>query len=719
MVTSDPLAPTEASPSRVYETAVRSRARRPATLPPRKRVRWLPLAAAALVAAYAVMAWTGSLSKAQSFDEGLQLAVGYNIWLNDDYRIEGANGDLIKRWATLPYLISRPNFVGHDDKFYKAGLPYELAYRFFFELGNRPESLLQQGRAMITLLGIALALLVYRCSGEVFGRAGALLSLAVFAFSPNMLAFGGVVSTDLSITLTLFASTWCVWRLLHEITLGRVLASLGCFGLLVLAKPTALVIIPITAVLVAVKLIAGRPLVIRWGRRSRWAHSRGAQAAFFAGLTLAHAFAGWSAIWAHYGFRYSARPTDTAALAIFQPTGGDDVAKPLTHVLRWAERTRALPEGFRRGVESLTANDDEIGAFMNGTWKIGGRLSFFPFAFWVKSPPAFLILLGCAAVACWWTQRPRVERFVASSAGTGWAGPPSLLYSITPYVTLIGCYLAVALADDLNIGHRHILPIYPALYVLVGAAGLAWTRRIRFAQIASAAALGWLAVDSFLIRPHYLAYFGAHAGGSENGYRHLVDSSLDWGMDLPALREWLDERDPQRREVLFLAYFGTDSPTYHGIESRRLPGFFDRRKIEGYPLTPGYYAISATLLQSVYTGAFGPWSKAYEHRYQMALRNVQAIEKLAGDKVRLEGGLERNAPAEWTSELDVFDQLRFARLCAWLRHQGEPPHHVGHAILIWKLSLADLQAALFGPPVELTDDPLPKRRYGRYYALGD
>lgn len=223
------------------------------------------LVVAALLVVYATMAFTASLGKGQSFDEGLQLAVGYNIWLNDEFRIEGANGDLIKRWTTLPFLVSRPHFTSTSNLYWKSGMPYELAHRFFFRLGNRPEALLQQARAMNTLLGVATGLLVFWCAREIFGAVGGLVSLTVFASSPHMLAFGGIVSTDMSITLTLFGSTWCIWKLLHRITPGRLITSLAFFGALVLAKLSALVIFPVTLVMLAIRFAVGAPMVVGWG----------------------------------------------------------------------------------------------------------------------------------------------------------------------------------------------------------------------------------------------------------------------------------------------------------------------------------------------------------------------------------------------------------------------------------------------------------------------
>ncbi len=225
-----------------------------------------------------------------------------------------------------------------------------------------------------------------------------------------------------------------------------------------------------------------------------------------------------------------------------------------------------------------------------------------------------------------------------------------------------------------------------------------------------AALVAWHVADSLSVRPDYLAYFGPQAGGSEGGYRHLVDSSLDWGMDLPELKRWLDARDPEGRERVFLAYFGTDSPSYHGIKAQRLPGFFDRRKREPYALEPGYYAISATLFQGLYVAAFARWNETYERIYRAKLNSVVTLQKAMATPDGQAALFAQKPEAFWNNEFQVYDHFRFGRLCAWLRQQGEPPHHVGHSIFIWKLDYAALEAALLGPPVEMGVTPPEWRR---------
>lgn len=573
---------------------------------------------------------------------------------------------------------------------------------------------------MVALLGAATGLLVFLWTRGLFGNAGGLVALTLFAFSPSMLALAGTATTDLSITLTLFASTWAIWRVLQQVTLRRIAVSLFAFVLLVLAKPSALVILPITAVLVAVRLYRREPWDLRLAGRHRRLVARRAQAAVVAALMLLHAAAGIGAIWAHYGFRYEASPRpEDPTLNMLALKYRDGMASPLRSTLRWIRDQRLLPEGFHRGIHSLAGNDDETVSFLRGEWTVGGQPWFFPYAIAVKTAPPILLLVAAGTGIWVWRRRRTPATEGAADRRARPAGIPSA-YTLAPVFALVGCYLGVALVEDLNIGHRHILPVYPALFVLAGGVGLLW--RVRVAPVwrrLAVAVAGWTAVESFAARPDYLAYFGPQAGGPENGYKHLVDSSVDWGMDLPALKTVLDRINPNGAEPVFLSYFGTDSPRYHGIRSRRLPGFFDRRKIEAYAFTPGFYAISATLLQSTYNVAIGPWSRAYEARYRVALARMQELEKILatpGAWARIQAG---PTSREWRQEIYVYDALRTARLCAWLR-QGRPPdYHAGHSILVWRLTLDDLASALLGPPAELHDRPLPLRHYGRHVQIDD
>jgi hypothetical protein len=209
------------------------------------------------------------------------------------------------------------------------------------------------------------------------------------------------------------------------------------------------------------------------------------------------------------------------------------------------------------------------------------------------------------------------------------------------------------------------------------------------------AVLLWFLVESVAIRPHYLAYFNRLAGGPRNAWRQLVDSSLDWGQDLPGLKAWLDRN--ATGAPVYLSYFGTGRPESYGIESIRLPGYYDhwRPTRPWAELGPGVYCISATMVQSVFNMFPGPWAEPYERAYRSGTGVLRTIAALP-DPAERARQLARVSP----ESLYQLEQLRFARLMAYLRHR-EPDDRVGWSILIHRLSAADVQAALDGSPPEL------------------
>jgi hypothetical protein len=677
----------------------------PPTTSAARRLTWPVVATVvALLVFYVVMALSASLQKGQSYDEGEEIAIGYNIWRHRDFRMEAANGDLVKRWATLPLLITKPAAPGSTNPYWRAGGAYEVAYIFFFESGNDPRALLRQCRTMMAVLGVATGLLVFFCSRELFGNLGGLISLTLFVSSPSMLAFGGMVSTEMAVCFTMLGSVWSVWRLLHRVTWGRLLGSLVFLGLLLLSKPSAVVIFPVTAIMIVVKLWRGLPLAWCLGAQ-RSVRSRFSQVRIFGGLFVLHGLFGWTTIWAHYDFRYLASPNPADPGIVFKTQPQDPIDPSVVAFFTWSRRTHFLPEAYIHGVEWLMAQDESQASFMDGRWKYGGWRTFFPYAMWVKTQPALILLLGLSLVGWRRLSRP------GESAGTAPDDPLSTsaapaLYGAVPFFALAGVYFSIAVTWDLNIGFRHALPIYPAGYVLAGALAFVWAARGLVLKTAIALLLAWHVSGPVEIYPHFLAYFSPVAGGPTQGYKRLVDSSLDWGMDLPGLKRWLDQNNPGDREPFFFAYFGVSSPDYYNIKSNRLPGRPDWRLIKPFPLGPGIYAISATLLQGIGRQTVGPWNKLFEKAYQRMLTDLHAFEATANNPAQRAALLEKYPQEFWNSEYAVFEQLRFGRLCAWLRHKRTPDAMVGYSILIWHLSADEIFEAGLGPPVELEEAPL-------------
>jgi hypothetical protein len=183
----------------------------------------------------------------------------------------------------------------------------------------------------------------------------------------------------------------------------------------------------------------------------------------------------------------------------------------------------------------------------------------------------------------------------------------------------------------------------------------------------------------------------------------LVDSSLDWGQDLPSLKVWLNEHQISDAPgfAVYLSYFGSGSPPYHAIPARLLPCYFDYepRNIE-FPLRPGTYCVSATMLQGPVLPILGPWARPYERDYQDLRQELLRYQAMSpAERADYEASLH----GSWPAALHQFEQLQLARLFSYLRRR-DPDALIAHTILVFRLSASDLQQALVEPPAELAED---------------
>jgi hypothetical protein len=247
-----------------------------------------------------------------------------------------------------------------------------------------------------------------------------------------------------------------------------------------------------------------------------------------------------------------------------------------------------------------------------------GFTRYFPLAFLFKTPVATVLAVFAAVLTAAIVPLVTARRRRAAASS-----PPSSAAALDAWTALClllpaVLYLASAMRANLNIGLRHILPIYPPLFILAGwAASVAYARWGRRVVVVVAALLAALATETLLAAPNFLAFFNTPSGGARGGVRLLGDSNLDWGQDLPALADW-QRRNPTR--PLQLLYFGTASPAYYGLRYTALPGnsAVTREGALGAantPDDPGVVAISATHLQGIYLNpAASQAIDPYRHR---------------------------------------------------------------------------------------------------------
>jgi hypothetical protein len=184
--------------------------------------------------------------------------------------------------------------------------------------------------------------------------------------------------------------------------------------------------------------------------------------------------------------------------------------------------------------------------FLGEVSTTGGWKSYFPVMIALKWP-SVVVLLGGAALALAFARR------LPGTAGQ------LLLMAWFPAV-----FFLFALFVRINIGDRHILPVYP--FVLLLCAGLWNAARIRWQVLVLVLAVFANAADTLRVAPDYLSYFNLSVK-TETSYRLVSDSSLDWGQGLLALRDY---QAAHPEEEIFLAYFGNVEPRLYGVRATPL-----------------------------------------------------------------------------------------------------------------------------------------------------
>jgi hypothetical protein len=639
------------------------------------------LAVAALLALHYLLAVGSKRHESITSDEIAHVVSGTTFWQLNDYRFQPENGNLPQRIEGLPAAL-----MGTKDAPLKGNVYWQFSdiwafgHEMMYETGDDHFPRLMAARLLIAFFSVAVGLLIFLWSRRLFGTCGGFLSLLLYAFYPSYLAHGALATSDICVVFFFIAFLGAWWRALNGGS-GRTLAlSILLFGLAFVAKYSALLLLPVVAFLLALRALKPEPLPLL-GRRWEGLGQKLLGGSLAIALHLLSAFV---IIWASFGFRYSgfnpSLPPGAQYIDSFpilcQTNGFQG------HALQKMADVHLLPEAYLYGYAYVLETTKARAAFLDGEYSTEGWHAFFLKAFAYKSTLPFIALLFVAALAVLFRWRARPGRWKED------------LYRTAPLSLFCLLYWAGALTSHLNIGERHLLPAYAEMIIFAGAAGTLVAARTRLAGLLVAGLALWHALEAVSIYPHYLAYFNEAAGGPANGWRHMADSSLDWGQDLPGLADWLKENTTAADKV-YLSYFGTAEPDYYHIRAQRLDfvnGFHLKQPVAR--LEGGVYCIGATMLDQVYGQVRGPWTIEQEKDYQSLRSLLPSLTAPQGSSPRPDlKGLVSTLDQE--KAIRRFVSLETARMCYYLRVR-KPDAMIGYSIMIYRLTPKEVHDAAQG-----------------------
>ena len=497
-----------------------------------------------MLAVHAVLGFDVARIDTVTHDEYLHLPCGLLTATTGRFNFDHGTPPLLRTLAALPLLFTSavppPNQVG---------LGWEYGDRFFESNAANFDTYLTLARAMIVLLSVGAGVVLGLWARAMFGAASGLLAVLVWSVCPTVLGHAPLVTADLGAAAMYLFTLFAVWMHARRPTWTRAFAFGLILGMAQLAKFTAVLLVPLSAIL-WIAYRAGNREVESPGWKKCALQSA---SAYLIALVVLNA---------GYLFQETCAPLGSFR---FKSQSLQDLGRRIP----WASRLPVpLPRDYLVGFDiQRSVMEGQHPVFLDGEWTTEGFPQYYAKALWYKEPHAEQLLF---ALACLFLLVPRTKsRLLREQA-----------FLMVPAAVLI----AVASGMRMQLGIRYILPAFPMLILFAGQAArwVDW-RRMRLRSLA--VLLCSLALPiSLRHHPHHLAYFNELAGGPSGGREHLVDSNLDWGQDLRALKDWLDKNPVTD---LRLAYFGMLPPARLGISYTLPPA----RSPE-----PGWYAVSVNFV---------------------------------------------------------------------------------------------------------------------------
>jgi 4-amino-4-deoxy-L-arabinose transferase-like glycosyltransferase len=423
------------------------------------------------------------LTFAQTLDEPVHVAAGHEWLTKGYYHLDFQHPPMPRVLFALPFINVRPEHPTHPSEYGNDLYAQDDRYIHNVAAARRGN-----------LLFVVVAALALAASARLlFGEVAACIAVALFLSLPPVLAHGGLATTDMAAAAGFALAFYALLSWCDEPTIGRsiVLGVAIAFG--ISCKYSFIVFFPaaMLVLLIARRRLAPRKLML---------------AALVAVIVTWGAFA--------FSFRTIAESSPNA-LGIARAAGISD---------RWTHIKLPAADLFL-GLIMVRFHDlAGHSAYLLGRVSESGWWYYFPVALAVKTPIPYLLL---ASIGIWLlVKRRHRDAFL---------------------IIVAAMILLIAMSSRINIGVRHILPLYVPLSMIAAYAVVELWKFSRSARVALGGALLWLALSSAFAHPDYLPWMNAFAG--KRPYRVLLDSNFDWGQDI-----WRLARTCRERGITSLEY---------------------------------------------------------------------------------------------------------------------------------------------------------------------
>ena len=532
---------------------------------------------------------------ALTMDEQSHIGAGYSYLSQQDFRINAEHPPLIKDLSAVPLLFLDLNFP-LEDAAWTEGVNNQWIFgnKFIFNSGNDADQIIFWARLPMLLVLVSLGWFLFWWIKKEFNKEAALMTLFFFSFSPNLIAHGRLVTTDIGAILGLVLSTYFWLKFLRNPSNKNVLFAGLIFGFSMLLKFSLALLIPFFGIITLTYAIIKKKNLVQYLGKS-----------VLIGL-IGMVFVVWPVYQVHVtNYPAERQVIDTASM--LQPTMMNPLREFLISIAD-IPIIRSIGLYFT-GLLMATQRT----AFGNTTYFLGEMANssyrdYFPIVYLLKVPIAFHVLTLTAIGLSIFKRAKKARLIIKDKIESNFTEFSMLVFLIIYWLTSV--------LGNLNLGIRHLLPVFPFTYVLVSLCLIGFIKTIKKPILKKISVffisfcLGWYAASSLVNYPYYISYFNEIVG-TDNGYKYVVDSNYDWGQDFKRLVKWVEENNIERIKIDYFG--GADVRYYLGDKAE----WFDSSS----GVQKGYLAVSTTYLQSGigepvpgfnYDAGFYRWLEDYE-----------------------------------------------------------------------------------------------------------
>jgi len=522
-----------------------------------------------------------------TFDETAHITAGYSYLVKKDMRLNPEHPPLIKDIAALPLLFLNLKFPSNHPAWVQKEPPkwwfqFDVGSQFLYSSGNNPDQILFYSRIPMILILIFMGWFLFFWSKKIFGNKGALLTLFLFSLSPTFLAHGRLVTTDAAASLGAVLATYFWIKFLKEPSKKNIILAGLIFGLSMLFKFSLVLIIPFFITIT---------LVYAWIKvrnvKKYWFSALKYLALSFLVGVIGMIFVVWPIYQYHvwnYPLQKQVRDTEFLLSSLRN--------RPLAELVTKMAKNPILRPYAQFFLGIIMVSQRVSGGntmYFLGEISSKGWRNYFPVVYSIKEPLPFHILTITALLyLAWLIKKPFWKKPLKRS----WVWIDNHFTEFSMLV-FIGIYWAVSINSNLNLGIRHLLPVFPFTMILTAGVISKFLKQpfLKLKCLFLGILIFWQIFSVVKIYPHFIAYFNELIDGPNNGYIYTVDSNLDWGQDLKRLKNWMDEN---KIDNIYLDYFGGGNANYY-LKNKYI-SWNGNLKEEKFP-RGNYLAISASSLQ--------------------------------------------------------------------------------------------------------------------------